>query len=180
MKLIFYSRVTDYKQPNKHTAWCSVIRTAPGRNQGLGKGSAGWDSLCRGSTAILYRVVRKSLRRWQLNTALRFMHWATQISAIWSLSIWPVGTACTKAPNWGVLGMLTIRQENQCGKKDWQETNQNEGKHRLTHSGVHFCFLLWERWEATRGFWAEDRHGITWAARFRIKQGQSGRLRNLE
>ena len=134
MKFIFYSRVTDYKQPNKHTPWCLVICTAAGRNQGLGKGSVGWDSLCGGSTAIVYGVVRKSLRRWQLNIALRFMHWAAQISATWSLSIWPVGTACTKAPNWGVLGMLTIRQGNQCGKKDWQETNQNEGKHRLLHA----------------------------------------------
>ena len=62
---------------------------------------------------------RKSLRRWQLNIALRFMQRATEISAIWSLSMWPVGTAYTKTPNWDVLGMLTIRQGNQCGKKDW-------------------------------------------------------------
>lgn len=134
MKFMFYSRVIDYKQPNKHTSHCLVISIALGRNQGLGKGSVGWDSLQRGSTAIVYGVVRTSLRRWQLNIALRFMQRAIQRSAIWSLSIWPVGTACTKAPNWDMLGMLTIRQGNQWGKKDWQEMNQNEGKHRLLHA----------------------------------------------
>lgn len=40
-----------------------------------------------------------------------------------------------------MLGMLTIRQGNQCGKKDWQEMNQNEGKHRLLHAlGYTFAF----------------------------------------
>lgn len=56
-------RVIDYKQPNKHTSCCLVISIALGRNQGLGKGSVGWDSLQRGSTAIVYGVVRTSLRR---------------------------------------------------------------------------------------------------------------------
>ena len=40
----------------KHTSCCLVISIALWRNQGLGKWSVGWDSLQRGSTAIVHGV----------------------------------------------------------------------------------------------------------------------------
>lgn len=54
MKFMFYSRVIDYKQPNKHTSHCLVISIALGRNQGLGKG--GWGGIaCRGQHCYCIR-----------------------------------------------------------------------------------------------------------------------------